>query len=167
MALCLSPILSIVGCFAHCSIYCRAGVPTAQGLASTLHTAMLGDHIPHFWCRTLHLPGVHSSHFSCLHGTHLVSSQRVSGFPTRQKGVILGMNGVAMDRHGLALNRDRDAGPRKLFKYLPATRDTILWNTTIKNYTTSTQRKQTVYVPRGRRHGRSLILTSGASIGAG
>ena len=36
------------------------------------------------------------------------------------------MNGVAMARHGLILSQDEATSSRKVFKYLPGLRDTIL-----------------------------------------
>ena len=43
-----------------------------------------------------------------------------------RKCVILGTNGVAMARHGLILSQDGATRLRKVFKYLPGLRDTIL-----------------------------------------
>ena len=43
----------------------------------------------------------------------------------RKVEVILGVNGVAMDRHGLILWENEAAGSRKVFRYLLDLRDTI------------------------------------------
>ena len=39
--------------------------------------------------------------------------------------MILGLNGVAVDRHGLILWENEATGSGKVFKYLPGLRDTI------------------------------------------
>ena len=43
----------------------------------------------------------------------------------RQMQVISGVNGVAVDRHGLILRENDATGSRKVFKCLPGLRDTI------------------------------------------
>ena len=43
----------------------------------------------------------------------------------RKNEVILGMNGVAMDRHGLILWENEATGSRKVFRYLPGLREAI------------------------------------------
>ena len=40
-------------------------------------------------------------------------------------GIILGLFGVAMDRHGLILRENEATGSRKVSKYLPGLRDAI------------------------------------------
>ena len=39
--------------------------------------------------------------------------------------IILGMNGVAMARHGLILWQNEATGSRKVFRYLPGLRDAV------------------------------------------
>ena len=39
--------------------------------------------------------------------------------------IVLGVNGVAMARHGLILNHNEATGSRKVSRYLPDLRDTI------------------------------------------
>ena len=48
------------------------------------------------------------------------SSKKISNFE-----VILGVNGVAMDRHGLILWENEATGSRKVFRYLLDLRDAI------------------------------------------
>ena len=43
----------------------------------------------------------------------------------QNNGVIWGMNGTAMARHGLILRESEATGSRKVSKYLPGLRDTI------------------------------------------
>ena len=43
----------------------------------------------------------------------------------RHNSVISGVNGVAMNHHGLILRENEATGSRKVFKYLPGLRDTI------------------------------------------
>ncbi len=42
-----------------------------------------------------------------------------------EKHVLLGVNGVAMDRRGLILCENQATGSGKVFRYLPGLRDTI------------------------------------------
>ena len=45
----------------------------------------------------------------------------------RRKSVVWGVNGVAMDRHGLTLWENEATGSRKVFKYLLDLRDAMFF----------------------------------------
>ena len=54
--------------------------------------------------------------------------------------MVLGMNGVAMARHGLILWENEATGSRKVSKYLPGLRDAVLGP---KNVSKTTKQKKT------------------------